>query len=80
VPVPKAADPVIRRARSGWLPSAPESTIATSAPDPLERSQARWAPSRLRFHWAKSWLGAWTSPALKAKSFGVIRSCTGRSG
>ena len=44
--------------RSGWLPFAPVSTTATSAPVPLERSQARGPPSRIRFHWARSPLGA----------------------
>ena len=43
--VPKAAAPAMRPAMSGCVPSTPESIMATSAPVPLDRSQACGAPS-----------------------------------
>ena len=68
--VPNAAAPAIRRLRSGWLPSTPLSTTATSAPVPRDRSQARGPPSRIRFHWVRSPPGACGSGCVNAKSFG----------
>ena len=71
LPVPNDVAPTMRPARSGFVPSAPLSTTATSAPVPFDRSQARGPPSRTTFQAPMSWFGALTSGCVMAKSLGA---------